>query len=617
MPGTRGVLPGFNAGRQNHGARNVVIATEGGVPSRTPAVWPFRMKWRLKKRSLLAIGAVGTLGAIVLLLAVLQYRWTGQVSAAEQDRMRASLANSVRQFRLEFTRDFQRLCSRFQTDPEDPATRCQSNVLHAYGDWAKSASYPDFVSAVYVWRTGGEKLLRVNPATSRFEKADWPADFETLRGILTRQSDELASVSGREAFRFPWIFQEQTPALIHPLFHIDRGDGAAHRQAQLLGFLIIQINSRFLRREYLPELVDRHFGNGDRLIYQVTVRSARQPFQVIYQSNPEMLVSAAPADAEANILGPPDWFRGRGRGPMVVPGGEATEWHVVARHRSGSLEAAVSSLRRRNLAVSFGLLFLLAASMALILVLAQRAQKLAELQMEFVAGVSHELRTPLAVICSAGDNLADGVVDDQRRIREYGGFIRDEGRRLAGMVEQVLLFAAGKFDRSGIELRPVQVAAAVDRALASVGPLLDESGFSVEREIAEGLPAVMGDANVLGQCLENLLNNAVKYSGANRWLGVRARTVDGARPEVQISVEDRGRGIPAADLPHLFDPFYRSQAAREDQIRGVGLGLHLVRRMMEGMGGRVSVVSRTGQGSTFTLHLPVPAAGDVPHENDA
>jgi signal transduction histidine kinase len=128
---------------------------------------------------------------------------------------------------------------------------------------------------------------------------------------------------------------------------------------------------------------------------------------------------------------------------VVLAAGENRGWILAVKHRLGSLEEAVDSQRRRNLAISFGILILLAGSMAMIMVSTQRAQRLAKLQMDFVAGVSHELRTPLAVIVSAGDNLAEGVVGDAEQVKQYGALVRDEGRRLAAMVEQTLSFAAG------------------------------------------------------------------------------------------------------------------------------------------------------------------------------
>ena len=125
----------------------------------------------------------------------------------------------------------------------------------------------------------------------------------------------------------------------------------------------------------------------------------------------------------------------------MAGGDEQGAWEVRARHRSGSLETIVARSRRRNLAISLGVLGLLAASLVLALAAAQRQQRLARQQMEFVAAVSHELRTPLAVICSAGENLADGVVADGAQVKRYGALIQTEGRRLGDMVERVMEFA--------------------------------------------------------------------------------------------------------------------------------------------------------------------------------
>ncbi len=123
-------------------------------------------------------------------------------------------------------------------------------------------------------------------------------------------------------------------------------------------------------------------------------------------------------------------------------------WQLVVRHRAGSVDAAVAELRMKNLAVSFGILLVLGVSMALIVINSQRAQRLARLQMEFVAGVSHELRTPLAVISSAADNLTDGIIESKPQVKLYGTLIRNEARRLEGMMEQILAFASGQKRRA-------------------------------------------------------------------------------------------------------------------------------------------------------------------------
>jgi signal transduction histidine kinase len=115
----------------------------------------------------------------------------------------------------------------------------------------------------------------------------------------------------------------------------------------------------------------------------------------------------------------------------------------------------------------------------------------------------------------------------------------------------------------------------------------------------------MGDAFGLSQCLQNLITNALKYGGEPAWLGVRAvLSKNGNGPEIQVSVSDRGMGIAASDLRHIFRPFYRSPSVAATQIHGTGLGLAVAKSVAEAMNGHLSVISAPGEGSTFTLHLP-------------
>jgi len=266
----------------------------------------------------------------------------------------------------------------------------------------------------------------------------------------------------------------------------------------------------------------------------------------------------------------------------------------------------VAQWRRRNLAISFGLLAILAGTMVLLFSVARRAERLAKLQMEFVAGVSHELCTPLAVINSAAENIVDGVVEGPTQVQEYGTMIREQGRRLERLVDEVLLFAAGHFGRLGYDLRPIEVIPILEQGLAASETMLREAGFAFQKEISPQLPLVIADPEALSKCVENLISNAMKYSGENRWVSLRAVCApDQGLPEVLISVEDRGIGISPADLPHVFEPFYRSQGVRDGHVRGVGLGLYLVKRMMEAMGGRIRVSSKLSQGSVFTMHFPL------------
>jgi signal transduction histidine kinase len=263
-------------------------------------------------------------------------------------------------------------------------------------------------------------------------------------------------------------------------------------------------------------------------------------------------------------------------------------------------------LRRRDLTISFGVLFLLVLSMAMLIITSHRAQRLAKLQMDFVTTVSHELRTPLTVISSAADNISHGVVEGKQQLAQYGSVIGTQARQLSALVERILLFAATREGRQRYSPRLLKVSEIVDAALADTGDLTRTAEFTVAQEIEPKLPCVMGDLTALSQCLQNLITNALKYGGQQRWIGIRAR-LNAHGPsggEVEISVSDRGIGIGSADLPHIFEPFYRSSSVAAAQIHGTGLGLPLAKSIAEAMKGQLTVASVPGRGSTFTIHLP-------------
>jgi signal transduction histidine kinase len=259
--------------------------------------------------------------------------------------------------------------------------------------------------------------------------------------------------------------------------------------------------------------------------------------------------------------------------------------------------------------------------------------------MEFVAGVSHELRTPVAVIRSAAENLAHGVVPAGERVQRYGEMIEGEARRLGDMVERVLQYAGIESGLGMTARTPLAPADLVDDAIDAAMPAL--GGAEIHREVEAGLPPVVGDGAALRSAIQNLIVNAAKYglpgeagrhgsdhglpaeagstgnagSGNGPSVSVRAeRVVERRRPHVRFSVDDRGRGIPAAELPHIFEPFYRGADAIARQIQGSGLGLSLVARIVAAHGGRVSVNSQPGR-TTFAILLPA-ADGDV-HERAA
>ena len=570
------------------------------------------MKWT--KRSAVEFAAALVMTGAVCTLAILQYRWTGQISRVEQQRLKASLAASVRTFDEEFSYQFQQLTETFEIDPEAPRASLEARVARQYSVWEHSSSVPGLLAGILIWKIDAVPSVYVERADERgehFQQIAWPADLDALRRFLAAQVTGLSgTVDDRQALYYPWIFFDDftgphDPVLTRPIFEIGRDVAGPNPRVKLSGFLIVQINSTFVQQNYFPDLVERHFGPLGSRSFAVFIRTPRAPGQAIYVSDPNVSVSASP-DATVNLFDlVGEQARRRGHAPLQSASASGA-WQLVVQHPAGSVDVAVDNLRRRSVAVSFGLLAVLAAGIALVFSTARRAERLARLQVEFVAGVSHELCTPLAVINSAAENLADGIVDTPPEVREYGIMLREQSRRLENVVDQVLAVAAGRAGTAGYDLQPVAIAPAIAQSLALSEPMLRDAGFAVEKEIGDDLPPVVADPEAVAKCLENLVSNAVKYSNGTRWLGVRARVVrDTPKAEVQICVEDRGIGIPAADLSNIFEPFYRVPGVRDGQIRGVGLGLFLVKRMMEGMGGSVTVSSRLGKGTFFVLHFPV------------
>ena len=273
----------------------------------------------------------------------------------------------------------------------------------------------------------------------------------------------------------------------------------------------------------------------------------------------------------------------------------ATGWQLVAQHRAGSLEAAVDAARLRNLMISFGVLMILGASMILILVSTQRAGRLAQQQVDFVANVSHESRTPVAVINSAGENLEDGLIDDLEKARRYSAVIRSEARRLPALVEQVMGFAGMQSGKQRYEMRPVALDRLIEAAIADSMPQMKEQGFSLDKDVPAGLPAIMADPTALRSVLTNLLTNAMKYCGSRQWARVTAAAVEANEgAQVEIRIEDRGIGIGVGEIKSVFDPFYRGRESADSQIHGNGLGLSLVRQVVEAHQGTIRVDSVRG-----------------------
>ena len=225
--------------------------------------------------------------------------------------------------------------------------------------------------------------------------------------------------------------------------------------------------------------------------------------------------------------------------------------------------------------------------------------RVAQMQSDFVSTVSHEFRSPLAGINQLGEMLRDGRVPDDRR-QHYYQMIVTETQRLRRQVENILSFSRMDDGRTPFRLEPLDPTAWLRDLSEEFRGQVTGAGFSLEASIPDALPAIVADRDALTTAVHNLLDNAVKYSRESRTVQLEA-TANG--DGLTIAVRDRGAGIRDVDRPRIFEKFYRGDDELTKCVKGVGLGLSLVRHIVEAHGGTVDVESREGAGSTFTIRL--------------
>jgi signal transduction histidine kinase len=555
------------------------------------------------------LGVVVVLAGLLLTLASFQYSWLGQLSEREQERMGQSLDFATRAVRFEFDNELAELYRTFQVDYREDGTFPEQLVAH-YTERVETIEGPDILEKIYWVNLNEETGLVLQEFTGVGLETlnEWPEDIAQFRD----EFDNLLQYNDAQ-FRLllgPEPLQDDVPALvIQQVFTRPTRDLEDYKS---ISWIVAKLRPNVITGELIPALANQYIYGEETLDYNIGIIDRDEPAELVYQSRPGLTAASfAEPDAERDIYGLRSWnfnqrFQKNRRMWAVIEEKSDAKWDLLVKHQAGSLEAAVAATRNRNLAISLGVFTLLASAIAMIMVSTRRAQRLAAQQMEFVAGVSHELRTPLAVIRTAAENLADDVVHDAEKTRQYGALINREGRRLSNMVERVLLFAKMRADNLQFEHQAVDLIATIEDAIDSNNAQFTERSVTVRKELPESLPELMGDPSALGSVMQNLISNAIKYSCQGGTVTIQAReskTESGTA--IQIAIHDQGAGIPNKEIPYLFDPFFRGERARQTQTQGSGLGLSLVKQVVEAHGGEIDVSSTPGAGSTFVIHLPV------------
>ncbi len=273
---------------------------------------------------------------------------------------------------------------------------------------------------------------------------------------------------------------------------------------------------------------------------------------------------------------------------------------VGIRFRGDSAEDLAASRSRQLLVIIVALDLLLLTGAWLTYRNVRRESELAKLKSDFVSNVSHELRTPLALIRMYAETLELGRLPNDAKKQEYYSTIVSETARLSRLVNNILNFSRMEAGRMPFTLRESDLNSVVKNTLDVWRELLRSENVHVVTALDGALPAVKIDGEAIGEALMNLIDNAVKYGGSEKFLKVSTGKTDS---RVFVQVEDHGVGIPRKDVHKIFEMFYRSSERPGEGARGSGVGLAIVRNIMDAHGGSATVESTAGKGSLFTLWI--------------
>src|SRR5256714_12633079 len=278
---------------------------------------------------------------------------------------------------------------------------------------------------------------------------------------------------------------------------------------------------------------------------------------------------------------------------------------LAIKYQGVSVEALGATWMRRSFMILGFLSVMIVAGLVLTKHMVGKEMAVAKLKSDFVSNVSHELRTPLALIRLYAETLELGRITTKEKKQQYYRIIRKESERLTALINNILDFSRIEAGRKEYEFRQTDIADLVRNTLDSYRYQIEQQGFTFEENIASDLPPVRVDREAIARALVNLVNNALKYSDHEKFLGVKLYGANGA---VKLEVVDHGIGITRREQSKIFEKFYRTGDPLVHNTKGSGLGLSLVRHITQAHGGDIAVESTPGKGSKLTMSLPLASA---------
>jgi signal transduction histidine kinase len=571
----------------------------------------------LKSKPLFVLAALLLLagGAV---LGMLQVRWVREASSAEETRLRASLQRGASQVRGESEDEIRALLSLTRLSAADVKAARWDEIEDNVSFWLDYSRFPGLLRGLYIVRRPPAGDAFVYSIDSRaFSPSTLPAE------VRTALQTEL---SGRE-----W-WPAQSPAVLPGggrLVVLPASSDGVGRPSVSSALIAAVLDTAVIYGSVVPFYMRQ---NLDGYPYRIVKPSSGA---VLAESEtapgtgvPEARIAIGGFSATFRPGGEPEFPWGGSMeaafmvDPLLQPWLQRTQT-LPARdavddadavlqifYPGGTIAAAMRRQSAFNIGISLGIIAALLASLAVLSRQYGRTARLRMSEQEFVASIGHELRTPISVIQAASDNLTRGVVSDPARLPRYAEVIHGQIKRLSGMVESILLYSGLESDAGRRPaITDIDLPAFISDIVVPMQELASGQGSSL-RLVMETPPArIRSDVTALRLILENLVVNAVRHAGP-----CAITLTVGRRPfeELRITVEDGGPGIPAREQGRVFEPFFRGEKSVSGQRPGSGLGLHLVKRVVSLLGGKVSLESPyenlagiRQNGCRFAVLLPI------------
>jgi signal transduction histidine kinase len=472
-----------------------------------------------------------------------------------------------------------------------PGEACAINLDHVLAAHS-------YVGHVFVYDPDAGLIVRSQPSSLK------DAGFRDEAADFNHMMDNWMKMQFKETVDEISSMHVQRKGLPYYFFHNSAPRGEKRLYQSVALFLIqddsghtkgiggIAFDADYLRQQFFPEMLDtvmsRNLTEGhtekNPAVMMVRVKSEYTP------------LAAAPGwdggmpEMERNLEG-------------AFPG-----LTLAIKLRGTTLAALGQRFVRINFLVLGGLTLLLGGGIVLTHRNVAREMALARLKSDFVSNVSHELRTPLSLIRLYAETLELGRLNSPEKYQEYYHIIRKESERLSALINNILDFSRIEAGGKEYDFRETDMRELVHATLDSYRYQIEQNGFVFEEKISEDVPPLCVDREAVSRSLLNLVNNALKYSQDRKYIAVNLYRSNGS---VKLEVIDHGIGVPSEEQDKIFEKFYRVGDPLVHNTRGSGLGLSLVRHIVHAHGGEVSVNSTPGEGSKFTISLPVSAgSGD-------